>query len=71
MKRKKEEKEVKAAKKRRSSTRKFEEVVWRCNECSEIFDEEEEEEVLWIECDECGRWFHVNCTELKELSPSM
>ncbi len=69
MKRKKYKKEVKADSKRRALPIKFEEWGWRCIVWSEMFDKEEEKELMWTESDECGRWYHLNCTELNELSP--
>ena len=72
-KRKKEEKEKKANEKnekkkqdqnkRRKSGREPKKV-WRCAECEGIWTDKNDEEELWIACDNCLRWFHVECTGL-------
>lgn len=38
--------------------------VYRCGVCKAVFQEETEEEELWVGCESCDRWFHAVCVNI-------
>ena len=36
----------------------------RCGICNYLYEEETDEEEVWIACDKCQLWFHVGCVDL-------
>ena len=41
------------------------EEFW-CSTCKKRYEEKTTKEEIWIECELCLRWFHINCVEVKE-----
>ena len=35
-----------------------------CGICNYLYEEETDEEEIWIACDQCQLWFHVGCVNL-------
>ena len=38
--------------------------VCKCGVCQAVFQEETEEEELWVGCEACVRWFHAVCVNI-------
>lgn len=38
--------------------------VYKCGVCQAVFQEETEEEELWVGCESCARWFHAVCVNI-------
>ena len=36
-----------------------------CGMCGGVYEDETEEEELWISCDICFRWFHGVCVDIR------
>ena len=54
--------------KKKSKTKKSSEPgEWRCGTCGRLYEEETEEEEVWIECSTCKVWLHLMCTENSEV----
>ena len=37
---------------------------WRCGVCEYVYEDETEEEEVWIQCDQCQVWYHVGCVNI-------
>ncbi len=35
---------------------------YKCGLCGAVYEDETEEEELWIECESCTQWFHAECS---------
>ena len=70
--RKKEQKrqreESKREKQRGRSTRQSKKRRWSdtyiCPACEGAYDDDDCEQITWIECSSCSQWFHLSCTQL-------
>lgn len=55
-------------KRKGTSRRNIEEIrqisEWRCGVCDQLYEDETEEEEVWIECSQCQLWYHVDCVNL-------
>jgi hypothetical protein len=40
---------------------------WRCGVCDRLYEDETEEEEVWIECSQCQLWYHVGCVHLTDI----
>ena len=37
---------------------------WQCGVCDHLYEDETEEEEVWIECSQCQLWYHVGCVHI-------
>ena len=54
-------------KKKSKAKKSSEPEEWRCGTCGRLYEEETEEEEVWIECSTCKVWLHLMCTENSEV----
>lgn len=54
----------KTSKKKSTKKKRVERKVWKCAKCSLVYTKNDES--MWIGCDNCNRWYHLECVGLTE-----